>query len=65
MADLVDVRAGDIEIGAMVRLDGRFDRVLDVGPGPMPHHTLVSTALATHQFPDHAVLQVQFEPGQA
>lgn len=59
-ASLVDMRAADIEIGDLVRLDGGFHRVLDVGAGSMPHHTLLSTALATHQFPDDATLQVQF-----
>jgi hypothetical protein len=60
MAEFVDMRAADIAIGDLVRLDGGFHRVLDVGAGPMPYHTLLSTALATHQFPDDATLQVQF-----
>jgi hypothetical protein len=46
--------------GDVVRLDCQWQKVLDVGPGQLPDHTLVTTQLATYQFPNAHVLSLQY-----
>lgn len=60
----VTILAKDVCPGDDVRLGGQWQRVWDAGPGGMPNHTALATALDTYQFPDLAVLEIAYPDPQ-